>query len=367
MEFLTSFTRNDALQSKSRHLSAWGGMIPPAGQLTIPLFVLTLVLLSVLVVAPVFAIDLPDSTPTIIGKWAWRHVLESNDMLVIIYENTPYTTTPDIDYSEAFNWEYVSTNGSVTHGVSQGYDYNDKGYGYNVIGYYFPAAEVASENITWGAAYQIQMVGSPVHFTTIPEYIFSMNAADYSALTDAEDIQTDIEQRILLLAADLNTKWALGTTYSLLSQTETGTVLSIYGEAFFRGALYGVQGYAPNIFSLVISSIDTSVLSDRTWSDNYSSNLTSQYAGTDIDTGMTAGNALLDVSYNLFGLLITLGIMAAIVIISLVIGGDFWGAFVGCVAPAVICTRIGLFGMGELALIAAVCWLFLSAKVWKLI
>jgi pilus assembly protein TadC len=59
--------------------------------------------------------------------------------------------------------------------------------------------------------------------------------------------------------------------------------------------------------------------------------------------------------------------MAAVTIVGLVVGGDWWGSFSGSIGPLVIFTRMGLFGMGELALIAALGWLFLSAKVWKVI
>jgi hypothetical protein len=343
-------------------------MIRPLSWLMMPLALFIVLVMALAVVMPALAIDLPDDTPTIIGKWAWRHVLETGDMLIIVDENTPYTTTPTTDYSEAYIWEFASTNGTTSLGWANGYDYQNKGFGYNVIGFYFSAAEVTTSNITWGQNYYLKLLGSPSSFADPPEYIYQMTSADYSALTDMDDVQNEIGQRILLIAADLDNKWALGLTYSLIDQSETGVVLSIYGESFFRGALYGIQSYAPDLFRIIIGNIDTASLSDRSWSDNYSTNLTTQYpAGSDLDKGMQAGNDLLDVPYNLFGLIITLAIMAVIVVASLMIGGDWWGSFVGCIAPAVICTRIGLFGMGELALIAAICWLFLSAKVWKLI
>jgi hypothetical protein len=354
-------------QSNSKPLNYWPGMIRPLRCLSIPFLLFVALLLMFVIAAPAFAIALPDSTPQVIGKWVWQSVIDPGDILIIIYENTPYATPPATDYSEAFTWEFMNTTGNVSLGWSDGYDYNDKGYGYNVIGIYFSAAEVVSKGIIWGDSYYLKLNGSPVAFADPPQYIYQITASDYTTLTDPDEIQIEIEDRITQIAADLDNKWGLGLSYSLIDQSETGIVLSIYGEAFFRGALYGIQSYAPDLFRVVISNIDSSSLSDRSWSDNYSSNLTTQYAGTDIETGMNAGNDFLDVSYNLFGLIITLAIMAIIVIASLIIGGDWWGSFVGCIAPAVICTRLGLFGMGELALIAAICWLFLSAKVWKII
>jgi hypothetical protein len=312
---------------------------------------------------PALAIEEPAPMPTIANKWAWGGVLEPNDMLVIIYENTPYTNVPDIPYPQAFIWRFMSPDGTTELGQSLGYPYSDLGYGYNVIGFYFSP----SDDIAWGQSYYLKLSGTPSAFTEPPEYTFQMSSGDYSTLTDQDDIEKDIEARILQIATDLENKWGLSADYSLVEPAEMGMVLSIYGEAFFRGALYGLQSYAPNAFHLVLSNIDQSLLTDRSWTEAYSTNLTSQFPGTGIETGMQAGNEILGVSYNLFGLLLTLGLIAFIVIVCLAIGGDWWGSIAGGVAPMVILARMGMFGLGELGLVAALCWLFFTAKMWKLI
>jgi hypothetical protein len=135
-------------------------------------------------------------------------------------------------------------------------------------------------------------------------------------------------------------------------------VLSLYGESFFRGALYGCQSYAPAAFQIVITEIDTSTNLEGT---GYSSNLTDQYAGTGVQDAMDAGNDGLGVDYNLFGLLLSLGVVGMVVVASVVISGDWWGSLSNGVArwwylPA------WLYLNGLLALVAALCWLFLSAK-----
>ncbi|MFA5389539.1 MAG: hypothetical protein WC312_07330 [Candidatus Omnitrophota bacterium] len=327
------------------------------------LIILAILIIGLFYATPVFAIADPDSKPKIVYKWAWRNVMETGDMLIILEESIPYATTPAIICSEAFIFRLLGTDGVTPIGEALTYDYNDYGYGYNVVGFYFSAAAAPA----WGQNYYIAISGTPAAFTSPPNYIYQMNASDYSSLTDAEEVENDIESKILLMANDIDIRWALGASYSLLEESELGTVLSIYGEAFFRGALYSVQGYAPDIFRLVISNLPGTALTDRDWDDGYSSNLTSQYPGNDLDAGMSAGNNFLDVDYNLFGLLITLGIACCVTIVGLVVAGDWWGAFAGSIGPLVVCTRMGLFGMGELALITAICWLFLSAKVWKLI
>lgn len=327
------------------------------------LIILVILAASLIIAAPVFAIANPDSSPTIVNKWVWRNVLTTNDKLVILETNIPYSVTPAVACSEAFVWRLLGTDGTTPLGEALTYDFNDSGYGYNVVGFYF----YPTDNFTWATNYYIELSGTPSAFTTPPTYVYQLTSSDFSSLTDEEDVEDDIETKILSVANSLDAQWALGVTYSLLEESELHTVLSTYGEAFFRGALYGVQGYAPDVFRIIFNNIDDSVLTNRTWTDAYSGNLSSSNNTGNIGTGMQAGNDLLDVDYNLFGLLLTLGAIAGVTIVGLVISGDWWGSISGGIGPMIIFTRMGLFGMGELALIAALGWLFLSAKVWKLI
>jgi hypothetical protein len=313
---------------------------------------------------PAFAIDDPDDAPSIESTYIYRNCLETGDMLAFILENTPYATAPtDYTYPEAYTWSFLDTDGTTELAQSQGYAYNDYGYGYNVIGFYFDADDAPA----WNQAYQFKLAQLPSAFDAPEQWIFDITSPGYSSLNATTDVKIDIAAKILLLAADLDNKWGLDVDYSLVSQTETGNVLSVYGEAFFRGALYGCQAYAPNAFQLVIENISSDYLDDRTWTDEYSTNLSSQYAGTDFGTGMDAGNTGLETSYNLFGLLITFLVVGVLVGLALMISADWWGSLAVGTAPLVIFTRMGMFGMGELALVAAVGWLFISAKIWKVI
>jgi hypothetical protein len=315
----------------------------------------------ILTAKPALAIDLPDSTPTIISVNCYQNVLETGDYLSIIYENTPYTTTPDIDYSEAFVWRFMDTDGNSELAQALGYDYFDSGFGYNIISFYFSKSDAPA----WGQNYQLTLSGNPVAFATPPEYIFQITSSDYSSAT-AATVKDKIAAKALILAKNLDNKWGLTSDESLLLEIESGTVLSIYGEAFFRGAIYGIQAIAPSLFRLEISNIEA--LSDRTWGTEYTSNLTTQYSGTYIQPAMEAGNSMLGVDYNLFGILGTLAICALIIFANWYLaGGNLWRCFIEATPPLIISTRLGLWGMGELGLIAAVGWLYISSKVWKVI
>jgi len=327
------------------------------------IILMVLLLASFIIATPAYAyIDLPDSAPTVESIDCYRNVLETGDFFILIYENTPYAETPDIDYSDAFIWRLMDTDGEAELAQALGYDYNENGYGYNVVSFYFSATDAPD----WGENYYLTLSGAPSAFESPPEYAFEISASDYSALTDTNAVKTAITARILTMAADLDNKWGLDETTSLLLEVETGTVLSIYGEAFFRGAIYGVQAMAPEVFRLVINNI--TALSDRDWEEEYTTNLTTQHSGTYLEPALEAGESFFNVDYNLMGILITLAICAGIIFATWYLsGGNIWKGFIESASPLVICTRIGLFGMGELGLIAAVGWLYVSAKLWKIV
>jgi len=317
--------------------------------------------------APVYADQAaPDSTPTVINKYIYRNVLETNDYFAIIYENTPYASIPDENYSDAFIWRFIDTDGTTELAQSLGYDLTglngiNQGYGYNVIGFYFDSTTAP----VWNSSCYLRLSGNPAVFDTPPSYTYSIDASDYSSLTDTDEVRSEIAQRVLVLAADLDSKWGLTSATSLLYEMETARVLSIYGEAFFRGALYGLQGLAPDAFRLVIGTV---LEGDRTWTDAYVGQLVSQHDGTYIAPALAAGQTLLDVDYNLFGMMGTLAVCALLLLANwYIIGGNAWKGMAESASVLVICTRMGLFGLGELGLLVSLCWLYVSAKIWKII
>jgi hypothetical protein len=143
----------------------------------------------------------------------------------------------------------------------------------------------------------------------------------------------------------------------------TSNTLSLYGETFFRGAIYGIQALAPDAFSINLGNITST---DREWSDNYSTLLEQQFAGSYIEDAEEAGKAFLDVDYNLMGLLLLLFICAFVIGACIYVGGDIWGSLVIAAGILVVGGRMGMIGLIELGFIAALMWIFVSGKVWKL-
>lgn len=308
----------------------------------------------------------PDSTPTVDQINIYRNMRETGDMLVLVYANIPYATIPDTPVTQTFIWSILDTDNVTELGSTVGYAYNisthqDDGFGYNVYSMYWNAANVTALGITWGTSYTIRLSGNPAVFDTPPIYNYTISAGDYSDLTAQADVQEELGNRILAIGAGLNTKWGLSTTYSLVTELEAGTALSLYGEAFFRGAIYGAQSLAPGIFSVVIRTID---VPERTWDPEYSENVTSQWEGTWVETAQEGGKALFGTTYDLLSIIMLLVMSGGLLIGNIILTGDHWNGLVDIAAFGVIGARLAMYDLAFLILIAALCWIYISAKVW---
>jgi len=328
---------------------------------TVTIAVLMALVGLAVIAAPVQATDLPDSTPTIEGFNVYRNVLETGDWLLLIYANIPYTTIPDEPVSQTFIWRFISTDNVTEFGAATSNSWNENGHGYNLTSMYWDAGNVTARGMTWDTAYTIRLSGNPSAFASPPEYNYTLSAADYSTANATEDVRTELGLGILNTGADLDVRWGLGAAYSLLSQTEAGTVLSIYGEAFFRMAIYGLQGMCPQIFAYVIEDLD---LEPRTWSITYITYLENQYVGTWVDTAKGAGAALFGTDFDLTSMIIAILACAGIGICSIILSGDAWHGVADARTGLIAVTRLGFFQLGFLAVLVAVALLYGAARLW---
>lgn len=309
---------------------------------------------------PAYAIDLPDNTPTIVQFNVYRNVLETGDRLLFIYSNIPYATTPDEPVWQTYMWTLVSSDNTTELGTVLPYSYNDNGYGYNLASMYFSTAD--SANFTWSGAHIVRLRGNPSAFGgDAPIYDYPLDTTDYSTLTDSSAVESEIVVRVLEIAADLDVRWGLSSAYSLLNETETGTVLSIYGEAFFRAVMNGLQGIAPGVFAYVIDDLD---LTARTWGNAYETLLLEQWDGTWVGEAKDAADALFGTSYSLFWIIIALACCVTVVILNVIGANDAWLGIMDASACAIVTAKLGLYGLGFLGLLAAVAVIYTASRMW---
>jgi len=325
------------------------------------LLVLGILAVFILSAVPVYA-DMPDpdSAPTITRMDIYRNLLETGDMLYIWEANIPYATTPDYKVSDAYVWQLLD--GGTVLGASSGFAYHTDGYNYNVFSMYFSAADFVAKGMIWNTAYTLRLSGSPAIFVTPPAYNYAVSG--YTTYTTQADNRLALTDTIILIASDLNNRWSLTTDYYLTSEIETGTVLSTYGEIVFRGAVYGVQAMAPSAFAYIVSNLE---ITDRTWGTNYTTNLTNQYSGTWIETARNASMDFLGTSYDLTSLIILLVACIVIVIGNLSLTADHWNALLDVGFLLVIASRIDVLPLIYLALICAICFIYLGMRIWRMV
>ena len=321
---------------------------------------ITVSALLAITVTPVMADQSdPDNTPTVEFD-IYRNLLESGDKCLLIYANIPYAAEPDAPVSEAFTWRLIGTDGTTEHGSTVGFVYQSGGYGYNVYSMYF----TASDNFTWDTEYTVRLSGNPAVFDDPPVYNYTLSTSDYTSLTTQDDNQVALAAKIILLATDLNIRWGLTSTTYLTTEMEVGTVLSIQGEAVFRGCLYGCQGLAPAVFRYLLDDISAT---ERTWDEEYSGNVSSQWAGTWIETAQTGGGDLFGADYDILSIILVMAACVAIVFANLKVGNDLWAGFIDAAVILVMAGSLALYDFGFLGLFAAICWLYVSAKMWGMV
>jgi len=306
----------------------------------------------------------PDSTPTVspaqLGIDVYRNLLGTGDRGFLVYANVPYAATPTATFPQAFIWQLLSVDGLTVIGQTTGTSYNDSGYGYNAYWLYFSAAD----NVTWGSAYKLRLTGNPTIFTSPPTYDFTLAASDYTTYTTQEDNQDALGARILQISVDLYTKWSLTSTTQLTLESESGTRLSSSGEAFWRGAIYGCQALAPGIFEFgVLNITNTSHMAGTAYADN----LSSQYNGTWIETAKQGGADFFDLDYDLLSTLLVLSCCVGVMFLEQRISGNIWFGLMDAALVAVIFGRQGIYDVTFLAMIAALMWIYVSARVWGIV
>jgi hypothetical protein len=304
----------------------------------------------------------PDINPTLERLNIYHNLLETDDVLLVWVHNIPYTTLPTYKVGDAYTWQLLDTDDTTVLGYVTGYAYHEDGYGYNVYSMYFSAAD----GYVWGTAYKLKLVGNPAVFSSPPTYTYTINAASYTGLTDSDENKAALAEEVLYLAGYLNQKWSLPSDDRLTLETEVGTVLSIEGENFFRGAINGLQGMAPAAFRFAVS--DTLGIVDRSWNTTYVTALEGQYAGTWVETARNASRNFMGTgSYDLMGMGLLLMAGVGVVIANVVTTTDHWAGLIDVGFMLVVASRLDIFPLVYLVLIMVLCFLYIGMRLWKMI
>jgi len=83
-----------------------------------------------------------------------------------------------------------------------------------------------------------------------------------------------------------------------------------------------------------------------------------------VDTAQAAGRALFGTDYDLLSIIILLGLSAGLLFANVQLTGDAWNGLIDVAAFGVIGARLAMYDLAFLILVAAMCWIYISAKIW---
>lgn len=313
--------------------------------------------LLALPVVPVSATTSPTSV-NIDSIYVNRNLLETGDMLITAQYNIVFAVLPAETVTDLFGFRLFATDNLTEIGATTAYSYPVAAHGLplGLVSFYFSAAAVPA--MVWGTAYPLHISGDPAYFATPPEFTFYMQAADYSTSTNQSD---DLALHILDIAQTLEADWGVG----LLTQSDVGTVLSTYGEDYFREAIPGIQTMAPTLFLVQVGDPD---YDERVWSTAQATTYENRFNGTWVGDALTAGATFMGFTgaNKMFGTAIPL-----VILMLLVIGASaaaFEDADSGLMSAGVIMLVGVLLGMFPFAMMAVVVLLcaVIDGYIWFL-
>jgi len=265
---------------------------------------LLLTLMVVVVLSPVgyafAAITAPDSI-SINTISAFRNLAEDGDVAIMFHYSMPYasdnySTTP-ASQSTVFTLKDTDNVTILQTGAPYVTPlFGSNGYGEGVGAFYFSAAD----NFTWNAAVTINIAGLPNYYekeSNSPPLTLS----DYVSATTQEANRLLMKDYILLECDKLTASYS-DTGVVLKATSDVGSVLSGYGESYFRGVVPGLQDLVPALFYIQSLTPEQMAVVDYDMSlgDTYGDRL----ATDDLGKGFTRMGDLIGVSGSFFSAII---------------------------------------------------------------
>ena len=242
------------------------------------------------ITSPAFAVANPFSITFHTGK-VFENVFADGDMLFVVSYDVNYTDEPDESASTTFLVNLLGADGATLL-MSRPLEY----YQYNVTSIYATAAQVISENLTWGSEYKLRVTGNPAIFDSLVEGTNmdtrGLATSDYNADGTLTSLQL-LQAHCVNIAEALESDWAV----VLLATTSTGVqVLNSTGAIVFLDAIPGLDDVLPDLFQL--SSSIPAVDSAISGADYAIASRIDARLGTDIGDAFTGIGTFLGIGQN---------------------------------------------------------------------
>lgn len=285
----------------------------------------------------------PDSVQ-FINVYAFRHLYEPDDFLLICHYNIAYTSIPSDTVDNTFIFRLMSAGGTTLLGSNTAYPFSDNGYGQGLVSIYFPEASAPA----WNGLYVLRLSGNPSAFTTPPVYNYTMTTADYCAETTQDGNREALATRVVDIAMDLETAWSA----SLLDLTDVGVCLSATGESYFCYAIPGLKVIAPALF---YSSVINPDYTPQVWGTNQGANYTARFNDTWVGESISDVGSLMQINNSYVGGVFVMGACLGFIIMS---AKMFQTTHPGFVAACAITLAGGLMGWVAPAMLGVIVLFF---------
>lgn len=238
-------------------------------------FVILIAIILALLPVAVYALTPPTSI-SVQSVRAFQNVATAGDMAIIFHYKITYTPYPTTPADKTFIFRLYADNGTLL-ATSTPYVFSffsTKGYGDGVSSFYFTVQP------SWEEAFIINILGVPAYYEPIQISNYTMSLSDYSSAVDTTDAQADLYNYIIGICNDFISIYA---DVPLKATTDTGTILSDYGEAYFRATVPGIQAMSSQLFFV------QAYVPEQMPVTSYNMSLQTQYStrlqGTDIMRG----------------------------------------------------------------------------------
>lgn len=274
----------------------------------------------------------------------YRHLIEENDMLMLVHYDITYASLPTERASDLYLLRLMD--GGDQLAIDVPYPFGDqRGFNEGVGGFYWAASGTQP---TWGGAYDVVLQGNPLVWPDVEDWkeTLTLGASNYSSFDTQSENQLYLYLSILSIAESIEADWS----ETLVATGSLGDVLNETGSAYFARAIPALPLMCPTVFSVSESWPNWPT---RTWSREYATEIADDAENTPIGALVTIIARNTNMTYTAAGTVFVFICFAVVVFLtySKAKGQGDEGILVG-LPVLMIGVRLGLLSMSIWAVYA---------------
>lgn len=285
----------------------------------------------------------PDAI-NIVDVKAFRHLLETDDMLVVVHYDIAYADLPDDPAYENFIFRLMD--GATPIGNALPYAHGTfLGYNEGIVSFYYSADDAPA----WGGDYTVLLQGNPAIFDDAEDWsiYYNMMSSNWSIHTTQQTNQYALWLCVVDMALSIQANWGI----DLLVSSQYGDVLNTDGEAYLLRAIPGIRSMTPDSFSVRET---TPIFDPESYDRAYDTSIRTSSSGTAIGSLVNVIERNMSIPFMAAGTLITLIIYVVIILITYHRTKELDGGILVGLPVVLVSVRLGLVPMAGIAIFALI-------------